>query len=607
MKIYASAMVARLVILMGFVFVTANAWSQVQGHHTTNPFGYNLFIDPTTRMPNICTPQNGQSLKDCETALEQEAIAYYRAIGVFQPIGGNDPSHLPPGTADRGTFTAWKTTLGFSQDPNAPASGETRGTYFNNGDLQFGRDMHCRAQTNTRQSGPLKVVESITYACYVSNYTTDPHNLPGPTADPVGSVNLAVAPNPHPVATVVMEVTATPRFVPLPKPPAKPPHGSRVQAAFTTTMKYGDVRFFAYKGDNTPVVAAQLDSEGNKALPGLCLACHGGSYQSSQSGTARIVAGNFLPFDTSSFLYGTAGNLTEATQDESFRLLNRFVKSTQPVRQTIADLIDGWYQWCGGVDHSQCYIDETSHPFIPGDPSSCASKSTTCTADCAGGASDPKKGNYSCGWATGKPLTSAPFDIRAFYTQVVAKECRTCHVALSDTFNVENYAEWLASAGTIGNDVFGIDKMPFGQVPFVDFWSGKAGTNGESARDFMKAFYGCPSFIPPIATGDGTDIVIIQVVPNTVAIDQVGLSLTVTNSHPTWWKAVNVAGFETFTQDAKQSSSITIPVGVVSAVPVMVLKKAKFAGLHNTVQTLTLPTAPFTYGGCTISLNWAAD
>lgn len=31
------------------------------------------------------------------------------------------------------------------------------------------------------------------------------------------------------------------------------------------------------------------------------------------------------------------------------------------------------------------------------------------------------------------------------------------------------------------------------------------------------------------------------------------------------------------------------------------------AGLHNTVQTLTLPTTHFTYGGCTISLNWAAD
>lgn len=601
--LYVQAITVRLFILMGLLMVAPEVGSQVQGPHKTDPFKYNLFISPTTRMSGICDPRNQPQFKDCESLLEAEAVAYYKAIGIFQPVGDNDPVKPHSPTPDRGSFSAWKATLGFSPDPNSPVSDEIRATYFNNGDLQFGRDMHCRQRINARLSGRVRIIQSIDYACYVSNFSNS--GQPGASADPGQSLALAVAPATgpaavHPAATVVMEVSAIPQLIPVQKTQAGRPLSPR----FTMGMKFGDVRFFAYDGAGNPIISARLDSEEPKALPGLCLACHGGAYQASQSGGSRVYYGNFLPFDTSTFLYG-GGNLTEVAQREAFRRLNQFVLSTRPARQTIVDLIAGWYQWCGGVGKPSCFIDEVSHPFIPGDPSSCAPGSATCLAACpAAGAADRDK--YTCGWATGTPVTSAPFDMRAFYRQVVAKECRTCHIAVADSFNVENYAEWFAKAQSVGDDVFNLQKMPFGEVPFLDFWSGKPGANGETAKNLMKAFFGCPA-PPAVLTGDGTDIVKVEVIPDSVPIDQVGLTLKVTNANPTWWKAVNLGGFETWTQDARQSSSITIPVTALPNSPTLEIKKAKIFGVHTGVETITLPNAPFTYGGCTLSFDWAKD
>ena len=57
--------------------------------------------------------------------------AYYTSLGV---LGG--------GTL-RNNFTNWKATNGFNNDPTILAAGEANAQYFNNGDLQLGRDMHC--------------------------------------------------------------------------------------------------------------------------------------------------------------------------------------------------------------------------------------------------------------------------------------------------------------------------------------------------------------------------------------------------------------------------------------------------------------------------------
>jgi hypothetical protein len=589
-------------VFLGLCLLAPNAWCQTQGTHTSRE-PLNQFIDPSELEGNFCLPT--ESKTQCQNDLNDEAKAYYRAIGIYEATSSNS---APVGTAARGTFKVWKETLGFSPDPNTLTAGETRATYFNNGDLQFGRDMHCRTQSNL-SSGPIRTVQSVTYACYVSNFSTS--GQPGPSADPIGSVEQVITASPHgPIATVVMETTAVPHFTLV---------SSAGRKIAVPSYSFGDVRFFAYFKDDSPLTTAQLDSEGQKALPGLCLACHGGTYQSSAQGIPRVFSrGNFLPFDTSTFIFAPDATVTEVAQRESFRKLNQFVKSTNPL-PTITDLIDGWYQWCGGVGKAGCYTDEQNHPFIPGE--SC-SNNQTCPSVCptltdSNGNLRASNSQVSCGWgnATGIAPTeygAARFDARAFYTQVIAKECRTCHVALADRFNLENYNVWHEQQSLVESDVFGTHRMPYGEVPFVDFWSGKPGTNGEAAKDFMKGYFGCPPFVPDMLSGDGSDSVTVSVTANTVPIDQVQLSLNLGNNvtgcpDHCWWKAINLAGFEVGEQDATQSGSIIIPVDVVTLFPSITLKKAKEFGRHEPVQTVSVPAAPFTYGGCTITFQWNKD
>ena len=64
---------------------------------------------------------------------------------------------LPGGTRD--TLDHWKGANGFNTN-GTPAPGEASALYFNNGDLKFGRDMHCRVTNNTPGA----------IACYVSNF-----------------------------------------------------------------------------------------------------------------------------------------------------------------------------------------------------------------------------------------------------------------------------------------------------------------------------------------------------------------------------------------------------------------------------------------------------
>jgi hypothetical protein len=100
----------------------------------------------------------------------------------------------------RNTLNGWKTLNGFNTNGViVPGSGEASGIYFNNGDLKFGRDMHCRQNVATKAM-----------ACYVSNFGvvgTDDATLVVPQAEAYeaggqGFTNPAVT---LPGATVAME------------------------------------------------------------------------------------------------------------------------------------------------------------------------------------------------------------------------------------------------------------------------------------------------------------------------------------------------------------------------------------------------------------------
>ncbi len=202
-----------------------------------------------------------------------------------------------------------------------------------------------------------------------------------------------------------------------------------------------------------------LDSQNAKAVPGICLTCHGGGYDPSLH---LAKDANFLPFDAPSFIFSSSAlSLIESSQREAIRQLNGFVEETAPARQTITQLIYGWYNWCGGVGKTGCYIDDVGHPFYP--------NNQPCS-------SDPTA--TSCGW----PATWGGANAQSFYQRVPRVYCRTCHVAQSNHFNVNNFEHWSALKTSIQSDVFSTHFMPFAEVPYNGFWQ------DFQAQSALKAF-----------------------------------------------------------------------------------------------------------------------
>jgi hypothetical protein len=208
---------------------------------------------------------------------------------------------------NRNTFTGWLAQNGF------PDANDAHAIYFNNGDLKFGRDMHCRV-TNA----------GIT-ACYVSNFGN------------VGTDDSASALNDArngvtPVATVAMEYD---------------PNAANGE----------NVQFWAYLGNNSYLPKPTLDGQGGKPMPDLCLACHGGYFDGTKAANAV-----FLPFDLDSFRYDAQGDPTNAGANhvavqEQFRRLNALVLATNPDALTgdttntpFAHLMNMWYP--GGVQNA---------------------------------------------------------------------------------------------------------------------------------------------------------------------------------------------------------------------------------------------------------------
>jgi len=226
----------------------------------------------------------------------------------LQSVGALDSSNNP--TASRGTLSAWQTTNGLSTDPTHPAPGEVVADYFNNGDLQLGRDMHCLTQNGKT-------------ACYVTNYGS----LQG---DAQSAIHDALNKN-NPDATVAME--------------------------YDPTLGPVGVRFYAFKANGSLFPNPNLDSQGGKFLPQNCMACHGGSYDPSAHNADNA---SFLPFDINTYIYDqTPGSPAGPNvQNGNFRQLNAIVLGTSPnnlnVDNPITGLINGWYAGCGGVNNTSC-------------------------------------------------------------------------------------------------------------------------------------------------------------------------------------------------------------------------------------------------------------
>lgn len=218
---------------------------------------------------------------------------------------------------DRDTLTGngspgsigWKGRNGFPASGNAPD--ETNAAYFNNGDLKFGRSMHCRITGHTGAGD--------SYACYVSNFG----NVG--TDDSVAALIDTYA-NTNIQATVAMEY--------------HPDQTNKVQ-------------FWAYLANGNYFPNPKLDAQGNKPMPDICIACHQGSY----GGAGKTVNGAiFLPFDVDSFLGDdgkplptTLGTGAPRPTQAAFRQLNQWAYLTAggSADAAIQSLMDLWYKDAG--------------------------------------------------------------------------------------------------------------------------------------------------------------------------------------------------------------------------------------------------------------------
>ena len=260
---------------------------------------------PTSPASSVVLPCNG--VKPCfltkkGNGSRQESIDYYNTI---DPAGAKK------------TFGQWLMLNGFGPD----GSGDVRAIYYNDHDLNLGRDMNCRMSSSTK------------IACYVTNYGPDPANVVGWFVQPDANKALKDAtdafnkvPGNAPFATVAME-----------------------WSPFNLELnRLNNVSFYVFGADGNRATEAILDSEGPKQVPQICLPCHGGSYEyDSSQHFASVTGASFLPFDVFHFAYSADSKLILNAQQENFRILNSIVRATNPnptnPNNPIVQLIDTWY------------------------------------------------------------------------------------------------------------------------------------------------------------------------------------------------------------------------------------------------------------------------
>jgi hypothetical protein len=280
------------------------------------------------------------------------------------------------------SFEDWKRAVKIDQYA-PPGTQQYRAVFVNRVDLNLTRDHHSVSYPH---SAPYPDATGPT-AGYVCNHM-------GPTFDPTGSspnhqndvdtaVDNAVA-GKNLVACVAMDYTIAP--------------------SVNDGMPFTRFLIFGPSGDLLPSV--NLDGRGEKFPPGTCTVCHGGNkyagkFPEDGTGTADLEA-HFLPFDIGNFEFSKRPGwpaLTKEAQQEAIYQLNQNVLKTN-ANTAERELISGWYP--------NPRIHMQNQDFAPPE------------------------------------LMDANFmGFKDFYQNVIARSCRTCHIAQRDELSIRdlNFSE----------------------------------------------------------------------------------------------------------------------------------------------------------------------
>ncbi len=246
-----------------------------------------------------------------------------------------------------------------------------------------------------------------------------------------------------------------------------------VQAGLNSGQPF--TRFFIFDPSGKLISSVDLDKEGAKFMPSVCTGCHGAySPGPFATGGKPDIGGHFLPYDTGNFLFANNRfSLTELGQSNAIYHLNLNVERLIPLAtpaqpaggqtQATHDLIAGWYSRLGPLHHT---LDKTYLPDYPADP-----------------------GNS---WANKSDVD------KAFYRDVIARDCRTCHTAMTNQ-NFDKFT--VLSKGSTFNDVCNdankTRPMPNARATYDRFFVSKNTSDDQVAK--LRAFLAemPPAVLPP--------------------------------------------------------------------------------------------------------------
>lgn len=329
------------------------------------------------------------------------ADAYYSAI---------DPAD------ERLTLNAWKAKNGFGSGTGTELTVAFRDTK----DLGYGRMMYVRQNPDN------------SLAVYVENY-----QFAGIDGLEYGLLNLDALVNSdqrHHFGSNAIEWS--------------PPEGGGAMFA----------KFYTFKADpndasvdEVRLSTVDLDGRGNKAMPGVCIVCHGGNNHAMEDNGEFSNAGNtdsklqILEPDT--FDFAELAGLTRTDQEATIKQINEMILSTYPAVQVAGEwssafaieLVEGWY---GG---SGLPSTEFDGEYVP------------------------------VGWRPDIDTGNPPAGADELFLKVVKPSCLVCHskrgTDLRADINFSTYNDFISYADKIEEYVYEAGIMPLALLPYNNFWN----------------------------------------------------------------------------------------------------------------------------------------
>jgi hypothetical protein len=406
-------------------------------------------VTPTSGPDSFLLFPNPQKQADgtLQTNMTAYATAYYAAI---------DPNN------DKDTLDKWKASNGFG---DLTTGTETTVVFGDVRDLGYGRRMTARNITSGPNAGTIAVM--------VENYLVSPG-----TGYAYSSFNLdaaVVRDQRWHVGTNGIEFSAA-------SCTASDP------ATCVSTVKFA--KFYTFDPNTGQrLLAANLDGRGNKAMPGICITCHGGRGDpltppdtktggtglplfpwvgNSASQKRGDVQAHMQPLIVDSFGYSTTPGYTRAEQEAALKTINQLVLCSYPVSI--------YATYPTGFTEDACRRQASGSEW---------DGSAAAIIKSAYGGDGLPNATFS---DTYVPANWSSLGQTALYQNVVAPYCRTCHIqrgiAAMDDLNFDNYCTLNGStcdpaafnsyffgyADRIKAHVIDRGNMPLAKIVYQRFW-----------------------------------------------------------------------------------------------------------------------------------------